>query len=132
MSQPLSSANMDPEKVVLSNVAIQTENQKLASDGQRPCPNTQIPGGVPRMNGPRGGIPFVVYDASEFQDRSESTWSHCPKCNNIGMSVLKSEFSWRAFFTCSLEGENSWEIVHYCPFCKAELGRRINVKGCCC
>ena len=88
---------------------------------------------APTIPGPplRGGIPFVVYDSRDFQDRSESTWAYCSRCNQVGMSVIKLEFSWRAY--CSFAGDEFkiHERVHFCPFCKSELGRRINVKGCC-
>lgn len=118
MSQPATTNTANPEKVPYTE-AKQPGGQSLVPGGQNPRPNPNRPPPV------RGGTPFIVYDPSDFQDRSESTWAHCSSCNQIGMSVIKHEFSCRAFWG----GMNSIERVHYCPFCNIELGRRNN-SGC--
>lgn len=105
--------------------------QNFVPDGLKSDPN---PTRAPMMNGPpvRGGAPFIIYDPNEFQDRSESTWAHCPHCKQIGMSVLKLEYSCRSHWGNLTNDQLSHETVHRCAFCNHELGRRKNPTLCCC
>lgn len=121
IKQPLPASNPKTE-----------ENIPAAIPAQRPpMPSGPVAQNMPLGPPVRGGIPFIVYDSRDFHDRSESTWAYCSQCNQIGMTVTKVLFSWRAQMACAGDDMKLHERVHYCPFCDVELGRRYNVKNCC-
>lgn len=130
MNQAFVSKTVNPEKAS-SNGEKLPEDQSLVPGGFKPDPNMNR---GPMMNGPppvRGGAPHIVYDPADFQDRSESTWAQCPNCNQIGMSVIKHEFSCRAYWGSFTNEHLAIERVHYCAFCDTEMGRRKNATCCC-
>lgn len=103
----------------LKTVAITNENQVSSNIEAGPAKNVKGPVTL-------SGVPFIVYDPREFEDRSESTWSFCPNCKKVGMSVIKLTSKSCCAILLMIK-----ETTHYCPFCKHELGRRKNSESCC-